>query len=72
MARLTLKDFEIKMKLHNGEPYCEYIDHLTLKHVMGNAMYERYCDWSRGQTCIGEGDFPCDVEAFLEGQTPLD
>lgn len=59
------KTFEKSWVIHEGKPYLSYIAWTELEEKMGKRMYNNFGKWMRGQTCIGEGAYPCDVENFF-------
>lgn len=71
-SKLTIKDFPVKTLMHDGKPVIDYIERDEIHRVMGDALYTKYEEFARGQTCIAQGHYAVDVEQFLYGLPPLD
>ena len=56
-SELTFKHFE--------EDIVAYIHWKVLEDKMGKRMYKKFKHFMAGQTCSGEGAYPCDVENFF-------
>jgi len=57
---MDIKDFKIETT--DG---IEYVPWDNIKDVLGSVGYENFCTWMRGQTCIQEGAYVCDVQNYL-------
>ncbi len=37
-----------------------------IEEIMGKREYKKFVKWMRGQTCLKEGVYRCDLESYLE------
>ena len=59
-SELTFKHFEEDI-VHT----ISYIPFEVLEKKMGKRMYKKFSNFMIGQTCYGNGAYPCDVENFF-------
>ena len=61
---ITIDSFQVD---NNGET--EYIKWNEIHRILGDDDYLRFLEWMKGQTCIEEGVYTCDVENYLRKPT---
>lgn len=60
---LTLEDFPIQPELVPWD---------DIERIMGKRLYKKFCKWMGGQTVMGNGVFPGDLDRFLLGLPVID
>jgi hypothetical protein len=57
---ITIKDFAI-----DKFDCMDIVKWEEIERVLGKKRYKEFCKFMRGQTCVQEGVYVCDVQNFL-------